>query len=312
MNWKSSALKYYLTPKRLFLSGSVSVARLRYASSDSYYADGVKGDTSHWGVWTRVAVGHEWPVSPYGSIGVAGEFQIGRMGKGDHAASALSGADAYVPKALSLVLLSSFGSPSGYVAQPQPLPPTMGPFLSFAFAVGSGLGRIRSGDSLGTMDQLSKIFPFVLGVGYRFSQRWSGDVSTTYAPVTLVASSNTGSASDLRLGAALRWHWLLLERLKPWVSLGLGVEWLHFLSNADTDVGARGYDLDLQIGSDVRMSRSWTMGPYASARVGTYRHLSLHPHWRGGSPSEEDLSFSDMAMHAWFTIGVRGTLAPIR
>ncbi len=308
-------LKYYLTPRRLFLSGSVSVARLRYASTASYYADGVNGDTSHWGVWTRVAVGHEWPVSSYGSIGVAGEFQIGRMGKGDHASPSLSGADAYVPKALSLVLLTSFGSPAGYVAQPQPIPPTMGAFFSFAFAVGSGSGRVDSRDTVGrsTLDQLSKIFPMVLGVGYRFSPRWSGDVSAAYAPLTLVASGDAGSASDLRLGTALRWHWLMLERLKPWISLGLGVEWLDYRSSGEnTDVGARGYDLDLQIGSDVRLSRSWTMGPYASARVGTYRHLSLHPHWRGGSPSEVDLSFSDMAMHTWFTIGVRGTLAPIR
>jgi hypothetical protein len=110
----------------------------------------------------------------------------------------------------------------------------------------------------------------------------------------------------------MRWHWPWLERLRPWVSLGVGVEWLSFRSNGFTDVRARGYDLDLQIGSDVRMSRSWTLGPYASARVGTYRHLALHPHWRGGSPSQVDLSFSDLAMHEWFTIGVRGTFATIR
>lgn len=306
-------LKYYLTPRGLFLSGSMSIARLRYANTATF-SDEVGADTSHWGAWTRVAVGHEWRVSPYGSIGMAGEFLIGRMGKGDRASAASAGSDAYVPRALSVVLLTSFGSPAEYVAQPRPIPPTIGPFLSFAFGAGIVSGRLdsRNSDGSSTLDHLSKIFPLTLGVGYRFSPRWSGDVSLAYAPVTTVASGDAESANDARLGAALRWHALSLERLHPWVSLGLGVEWFSFRSNGYTDVGARGYDLDLQIGSDVHMSRSWTLGPYASTRVGAYRHLSLHPHWRGGSPSQVDLSFSDMAMHEWFTIGVRGTFASIR
>lgn len=307
-------LKYYLTPRGLFLSGSVAFARLRYGSTASYYADGVTGDTSHWGVWTRVAVGHEWPVSRYGSIGLTGEFMIGRMGKGEHASPALSGSDAYVPKSLSLVLLTSFGSPAEHVRQTQPMPPTMGLFVSYAFAVGTGSGRLdsRNQDASSTLDYLSKAFPFTLALGYRFSPRWSGDVSVAYAPVTLAISGGADSANDGHLGAALRWHWPSLEPLEPWVAFGLGVEWLSYRSNGFTDVGARGYDLDLQIGSDVRMGRSWTLGPYASARVGTYQHLSLHPHWRGGSPSQVDLSFSDLALHEWFTIGVRGTFASMR
>jgi hypothetical protein len=307
-------LKYYLTPRGLFLSGSVSVARLRCQGTASYYSDGTSGDTSHWGVWTRVAVGHEWPVSPYGSIGVAGELHIGRMGQGDHSSSPYFGADAYVPKALSLVLLTSFGSPAQYVAQPQPTPPTTGLFLSFAFAGGTVGGRIDSRNrvSSSTLDYLSKAFPLTMGLGYRFSPRWSSDVSGTYAPVTVRTSGATDSAYDARLGAALRWHWLSVERLHPWVSFGVGIEWFRSRNLGDIDVDANGYDWDLQIGSDVRMGRAWTLGPYASARVGRYRHLSLRPHWRGGSPSQEDVSLSDSAMHEWFTIGVRGTFASVQ
>jgi hypothetical protein len=189
----------------------------------------------------------------------------------------------------------------------------MGLFLDFAFAVGTFSGRLdsRNVDS-GTLDALSKAFPFTLGLGYRFSPRWSGDVSVVYAPVSRATYDDTGSAHDGRLGAALRWHSLSLETLHPWASLGIGIDWLSVHGDPVMDVDARGYDLDLQIGSDVRMSRSWTLGPYASARVGTYQHLSLHPLWRGGSPSQVDLSFSDLAMHEWFTIGVRGTFASIR
>ena len=311
-------LKYYLTPRRFFLSGSVSVARLRYESDEIYNSDGSSGDLSRWGVWGRLAVGQEWPVSPDFSMGVAGEFEIGRMAQTEQAYPREWGSDAYVPRGLSLVLLGSYGSPAerddseaARVAQ-APIPPTMGLFLSLGLGVGIVSGRLdsRNLDSSETLDQLSKAFPFTMGVGYRFSPRWSGDVNLSYAPLSFVTSSyDSDSAKDFHLGAALRWHSLSRGTLHPWVSLGLGVEWLSFRRDTDTDVEAKGYDLDLQIGSDIRVSRLWTLGPYASVRAGMYEHLALHPHWRGGSPSEVDLSSSDMALHEWFTIGVRGTLA---
>lgn len=75
-------LKYYLTPRSFFVSGSLSLARLNYQSMDSYFPDGSTGDTSHWGAWARFAVGREWPVTPNWSVGMAGELQIGRMGQG--------------------------------------------------------------------------------------------------------------------------------------------------------------------------------------------------------------------------------------
>lgn len=309
-------LKYYLTPRRFFLSASLSLARLQYESTGSYYADGSTGDTSSWGVWTRLAVGQEWPVSPYWSLGIAGEFQIGRMDQGDHASPAFYGSDAYVPKGLSLAVLGNYGSPATYVPPPStaPRPPTMGVFLGIAIGVSAVAGRLdsRDVDASRTLDYLSKAFPFTLAGGYRFSPRWSADLALTYAPVSLGDSGYAESANTIRVGTALRWHWLWNGTLRPWVSLGPGVEWLSFKRGIVTDVDARGYDMDLQIGGDLRVSRSWTFGPYAGARVGTYQHLSLHPHSRGGSPSDVDLSFSDLALHEWFTIGVRGTFASIR
>lgn len=311
-------LKYYLTPRRFFLSGSVSVARLSYESDELYNSDGSTNGLSRWGVWGRLAVGREWPVSPDFSVGVAGELEIGRMAQTEQAYPRDWGSDAYVPKGLSLVFLGSYGSPverddseAARVAQ-EPIPPTMGLFLSLGLGVGTVSGRqdSRNFNSSETLDHLSKAFPFTMGVGYRFSPRWSGDVSLAYAPLSFVATSyDSDSAKDFHLGAALRWHWLSRGTLHPWVSLGLGVEWLSFQSNDYTDVEAKGYDLDLQIGSDIRVRRSWTIGPYASVRAGMYEHLSLHPHYRGSSPSEVDLSYSDRAIHEWFTIGVRGTFA---
>jgi hypothetical protein len=311
-------LKYYLTPRRFFLSGSVSVARLRYESADIYNSDGSTSGLSRWGVWGRLAVGQEWPVSPNFSVGVAGELEIGRMAQAEDAYPREWGSDAYVPKGLSLVLLGSYGSPAerddseaARVAQ-APIPPTMGLFLSLGLGIGTVSGRLdsRNFDSSETLDRLSKAFPFTMGVGYRFSPRWSSDVSLSYAPLSFVTSSyDSDSARDFHLGAALRWHSLSRGTLHPWVSLGLGVEWLSVHSNDYTDAEAKGYDLALQIGSDVRVGRLWTLGPYASVLAGMYTHLSLDSHCRGCSPSEADLSSSDRALHEWFTIGVRGTFA---
>lgn len=71
-------LKYYLTPTT-FISVSTSIARLQFQRS--YYSYDAM-DVSHWGMMARVSAGHEWPVSPTWSIGVAGEYQVGDMQSG--------------------------------------------------------------------------------------------------------------------------------------------------------------------------------------------------------------------------------------
>ena len=68
-------LKYYLTPN-YFISGSASIARLQFQRG--HYSM----DISHWGLMVRMSAGHEWPVSPTWSIGVAGEYQFAGMQSG--------------------------------------------------------------------------------------------------------------------------------------------------------------------------------------------------------------------------------------
>jgi hypothetical protein len=68
-------LKYYLTPG-YFISGSASIARLQFKGGEQ--AMGI----SHWGPKARISTGHEWPVSPTWSIGIAGDYQLGSMVSG--------------------------------------------------------------------------------------------------------------------------------------------------------------------------------------------------------------------------------------
>jgi hypothetical protein len=100
-------LKYYLTPRGFFLSGSVSLSRLHYHGGfDAYAAGDTISETSHWGVTARLSAGKEWSVSPRWSVGFAGELLLGRMGLGYQA---YSWVDPYTAKGLSLVFLTSFG-----------------------------------------------------------------------------------------------------------------------------------------------------------------------------------------------------------
>jgi hypothetical protein len=76
-------LKYYLTPRAFFLSGSASMAQLHYEGLTDISGSSLS-ETSRWGVLARVAVGREWAISPSWSLGAAGEVQFGSMDVGDN------------------------------------------------------------------------------------------------------------------------------------------------------------------------------------------------------------------------------------
>jgi hypothetical protein len=104
-------LKYYLTPRRFFLSGSVSLARLQYRGIYTYLQERIS-ETSHWGALGRVSAGRAWPVSPNWSMGVAGELQLGRMATGTNFYNNNYGDDSYTLKGLSLLALATFDPPA--------------------------------------------------------------------------------------------------------------------------------------------------------------------------------------------------------
>jgi hypothetical protein len=204
-------------------------------------------------------------------------------------------------------------------AQPAPsVPPALaqqtGLILSMSVGVGVALGKVDDGYRLGSgaLDGVSKSLPFTLAAGYRFDPHWSADLSLTYAPIVLAGGCAEvyASASEAHLGAALRWHRLSQRIVRPWISLGLGYEYFRYAGGCP-DVKLTGLDLDLQVGADIHVSPSWTVGPFASARVGTYVYMYADGHDRSqaGNPTDEAISAGDLALHEWFSIGLRGTFA---
>jgi hypothetical protein len=186
--------------------------------------------------------------------------------------------------------------------------------LSASVGVGIALGKVddvgRAGS--GGLNGVAKSVPFTLTAGYRFDPRWSADLNLTYAPIVLAGgcADLDPSTNATRVGAALRWHRLSQRIVRPWISLGLGYEYYRYTGGC-TDVELSGIDFDFQVGADIHASPSWTVGPFASARVGTYVHMYAHGHDRSqaGNPTDEWISAGDLAIHEWLSIGLRGTFA---
>ena len=197
------------------------------------------------------------------------------------------------------------GSPSGLV-------------LAAGFGSGSGLGHFYatpsdpSASSLPSWydrsvgGSLSGQWPFSFGVAYRAIPLLSFGLTTELAKVFPDQCAVDCAGAAFHLGGELRFHFRTDRSLSPWFSLGFGYELLHF----ETDEGSAtfdGYGVDLQAGGDFRVGQKWTVGPYVGLRVGTYTHIFSYPAWRGASRESTDLSYEDLAIHAWVTLGVRGT-----
>ena len=203
------------------------------------------------------------------------------------------------------------------LAQALPVPsvppaPQAGVIVSADVGLGVAWGKADGAERAGSgvLDVVPKALPFRVAAGYRFDPSWSADVNLTYAPLALSGgcAEDNASASETFLGAALRWHRPSQRIVRPWLSLGLGYERFRYVGGCP-DVELKGVDLDFQVGGDIHVSLSWTLGPFASLRVGTYLHTYAQSHDRSGAggPIDEAVSVGDLALHEWLSIGLRGT-----
>jgi hypothetical protein len=172
----------------------------------------------------------------------------------------------------------------------------------------------HSGET-GIGDAVSGQLPFSIGLGYRPIPLASFGVTLVFAPISLRGSGFNRPSSDRRLGGELRLHITPARPLSPWLSVGFGYEWFIYSIPASVDsygrdTTATGYDFDFQVGGDVPMTGSTTIGPYVSLRVGTFRHIKTMCGDRGcWLPVEVDVPDADRATHEWLTVGIRGAFA---
>jgi opacity protein-like surface antigen len=152
--------------------------------------------------------------------------------------------------------------------------------------------------------------PLVLGVGYRLNpllslggifQYSAGSVSSNVCPSGVDCSS-----SDVRLGVEARLHFLTDQAFAPWVSAGMGYEWLNIsMSNQgqSASMTVEGVELlNLEVGGDIRMSPSFVLAPFVGVRLGRYASMS----GTDTSGTSQSGDITSQTIHAWFSLGVRG------
>lgn len=162
-------------------------------------------------------------------------------------------------------------------------------------------------------DKVSGQAPFSLSLAYRPIPVLSIGIATAWAPLFVRQyESSAGSGSNKRLGGEVRVQIPTRQSFSPWVSAGIGYEWFEYRHDpwdgSYLDVSASGFDWDLQVGGDVALANSWTIGPYAELAAGSFRHLRAKCGSRSCATGPDfDLSEADRTTHGWLTFGVRGT-----
>ncbi|MFP2931548.1 hypothetical protein ACLESO_41455 [Pyxidicoccus sp. 3LG] len=217
--------------------------------------------------------------------------------------------------------------------------------LALSAGVGAGLGYVyKNGVSRTTgqpedvkvTDGSSVTLPVLLEVGYRASPKCYIGVWGSYEKVFTKTSDITcpeGSDCSVwmwRLGPEVRYHFSPGAGFDPWVGLGVGLEILRNDVESETtitvpDVGPvparveasttdRGPTFArLSFGGDVRISRSFFLGPILTASIGSY---TVHTgELRVTPPGLPSVTIQeppvDDGVHALFTLGLRVAWLPL-
>ena len=93
-------------------------------------------------------------------------------------------------------------------------------------------------------------------------------------------------------------------RWDPWIGIGTGIEWLR-LRNDQGVLGLMGWELaNAQLGLDYPAAAGFRVGPFASFALGEYES------WFSSDASASGGSVAPKNLHAWLTLGIRGTIDP--
>jgi hypothetical protein len=145
--------------------------------------------------------------------------------------------------------------------------------------------------------------PLRLDVGYRIDRHFYVGVAGQLAAVVANACPSDGSCSGTasRFGALIAYHALPSRELDPWIGIGMGFETLSVsrsTSGSKVDIAARGLELlDLELGADLRATRTLRLGPVLSTSLGRYTSVSVN------DTATRDF---DTSLHAWVMLGFRG------
>lgn len=167
--------------------------------------------------------------------------------------------------------------------------------------------------------EIYRTFPFqvplLLEVGYRPWPAMFVGVFGSIAPGVVgdrfedLCKSNTCSALGTRFGGEIIGYTRASARFDPWFGFAVGGD-LQRLSITDTEGEAsssvRGIDFSiLQVGADIRISRTLGMGPFLQYAFGLYTHRSVTtPRYHS------DNEILSREAHGWLFVGLRAVAFP--
>jgi opacity protein-like surface antigen len=181
--------------------------------------------------------------------------------------------------------------------------------LSLGLGYGTPFGDIyKSGsDSVALSDVISGQIPLGVGLGYRVNPLFSFGLAFEYVPL-ITKNCDAGSscsAHDIHLGIEGRLHFATDQSFSPWISGGLGYEWISLSESGSQtgDMSASGLEFNFQVGGDYRVNSAFTLGPFIGLHVGNYDSLSASAQGQSGSA---DIPSANQTTHGWMTFGLRG------
>jgi len=190
--------------------------------------------------------------------------------------------------------------------EPPPVPANAVPASGARFGIRTGLARPIGSAFAGSSSMSDTIYGYVpirLDAGVRIARHFYVGVDAQLAPI-IPAGCTTGfscSGMDTRLGVMVAYHLLPTKLVDPYIGIGVGYEILHTSRSVGTtsvDITARGFELiNGDLGADVRIGRSWRVGPVISGSVARYTSVAVN--------GIDSTDFTTM-LHAWAMVGVRG------
>lgn len=211
---------------------------------------------------------------------------------------------------------------SGYEGEAMDEASSDGSGFALGLRAGYGLpfGKLAAsdGDTGKVSDVVTGVVPLQLDVGYFVNSNVYVGANFQYGLGFLKEDCPEGascSASQMRFGANVSYHFSPGQALRPWLGLGVGYEMLDISASASqggisakTKLSIRGLEFAaLQGGFDYRLSKTLSVGPFVNVTAGQYSSAktSISVDGVSGGDMDESTDIEDKAMHVWAQGGVR-------
>jgi hypothetical protein len=164
-------------------------------------------------------------------------------------------------------------------------------------------------------DTISWSAPLQVDAGARVGPAFVGGYFS-YAFGKLGSNIDCGSlscsASDVRVGFEVLWHFAPGAKVDPWAGLGVGYEWLTVSASASGGSASgtvRGFEFaNLQAGVDFAAGRVFRIGPFVMATLSQYSSGSASVSRSGGGTGSAEQDITNKTLHSWLSLGLRFAL----